>query len=214
MNAVGAVGLALYNFGQTVSIPFFTESWRPDSWLERVRENAGLGLHTLCLLDIKVKEQSEENLARCVFRPGSFDWEKREGPRELTVSSWALRRGRKIFEPPRFMSVPTAISQLLSLLPATPTATPSATPLPATALDPSTTLAISLSRVGDPSQTFVAGTLEELSHLGEEAFGGPLHSFVIVGRRFHALERDFARRWAVDQANWDRVAKEVYLVKD
>jgi diphthine synthase len=64
MNAVGAVGLALYNFGQTVSIPFFTDNWRPDSWLERVRENWQLGLHTLCLLDIKVKEQSEENLAR------------------------------------------------------------------------------------------------------------------------------------------------------
>lgn len=64
MNAVGAVGLALYNFGQTVSIPFFTETWRPDSWLERINENMELGLHTLCLLDIKVKEQSEENLAR------------------------------------------------------------------------------------------------------------------------------------------------------
>lgn len=67
MNAVGALGLALYNYGQTVSIPFFTDSWRPDSWLERVRENLRLGLHTLCLLDIKVKEQSEENLARSVF---------------------------------------------------------------------------------------------------------------------------------------------------
>ncbi len=64
MNAVGAVGLALYNYGQTISIPFFTETWRPDSWLDRVRENAQLELHTLCLLDIKVKEQSEENLAR------------------------------------------------------------------------------------------------------------------------------------------------------
>lgn len=64
MNAAGAVGLALYNYGQTVSIPYFTDKWRPDSWLERVRENLRLGLHTLCLLDIKVKEQSEENLAR------------------------------------------------------------------------------------------------------------------------------------------------------
>lgn len=66
MNAVGAVGLALYNYGQTVSIPFFTETWRPDSWLPRIEENMKLGLHTLCLLDIKVKEQSEENLARSV----------------------------------------------------------------------------------------------------------------------------------------------------
>ncbi|CEQ38690.1 SPOSA6832_00143, partial [Sporobolomyces salmonicolor] len=191
MNACGAVGLALYNYGQTVSIPFFTDNWRPDSWLERVRENLRLGLHTLCLLDIKVKEQSEENLAR----------------------------GRKIFEPPRFMSVPTALSQLLSLLPSdspssasdSEPATPSAAP---ESLTPSSTLAISLSRVGDPSQTFVSGTLSELSQLDEDAFGGPLHSFVIVGRRFHALERDFAGRWAVDRKEWDRVANEVYGVRD
>ncbi|KAG8928998.1 diphthine synthase, partial [Tulasnella sp. 418] len=63
MNAIGACGLQLYNFGQTVSIPFWTEKWRPVSWLGRIRENFELGLHTLVLLDIKVKEQSEENLA-------------------------------------------------------------------------------------------------------------------------------------------------------
>ncbi|GAA5981567.1 hypothetical protein JCM10908_004158 [Rhodotorula pacifica] len=201
MNAVGALGFALYNYGQTVSIPFFTDSWRPDSWLERVRENLRLGLHTLCLLDIKVKEQSEENLAR----------------------------GRKIFEPPRYMSVPCAISQLLSLLEEeqptaaasaatpgsdSPTASSPSTSSDAAALDPATTLAISASRVGAPSQRFVAGTLAELSQLDEEAFGGPLHSFVIVGRRFHALERDFAVRWAVDKQRWNEVSNTVYGVRD
>lgn len=108
------------------------------------------------------------------------------------------------------MSVPTAISQLLSLLPPPPSPPTS----PPHWLDPSTSLAISLSRVGDPSQKFVSGTLEELSQLGEDAFGGPLHSFVIVGKRFHALERDFAVRWAVDQGVWNKVAKEVYDVRD
>ncbi|GAA5888570.1 hypothetical protein JCM16303_000875 [Sporobolomyces ruberrimus] len=188
MNACGAVGLALYNYGQTVSIPYFTDSWRPASWLERIRENSRLGLHTLCLLDIKVKEQSEENLAR----------------------------GRKIFEPPRFMSVPTAISQLLSLLEEeeTPTTEDDKEVDSPESLSPSTTLAISLSRVGDPSQKFVSGTLSELSTLSEEDFGGPLHSFVIVGRRFHALERDFAARWSVKREEWDRVSNEVYKVRD
>ena len=66
MNAIGACGLQLYNFGQTVSLVFFTETWRPDSFYDRVKENADLGMHTLVLLDIKVKEQSEENLARSV----------------------------------------------------------------------------------------------------------------------------------------------------
>jgi len=66
LNASGACGLQLYNFGQTVSLVFFTETWKPDSFYDRLKENASLGLHTLLLLDIKVKEQSEENLARYV----------------------------------------------------------------------------------------------------------------------------------------------------
>ena len=64
MNAIGACGLQLYNFGQTVSLVFFTDTWKPDSFYDRIKENADLGMHTLVLLDIKVKEQSEENLAR------------------------------------------------------------------------------------------------------------------------------------------------------
>ena len=64
INAVGACGLQLYNFGQTVSLVFFTDTWKPDSFYDKIKENANLGMHTLVLLDIKVKEQSEENLAR------------------------------------------------------------------------------------------------------------------------------------------------------
>ncbi|SCZ91449.1 BZ3500_MvSof-1268-A1-R1_Chr1-2g01416 [Microbotryum saponariae] len=235
MNAVGAVGLALYNYGQTISIPYFTESWRPDSWLDRIRENLSLDLHTLCLLDIKVKEQSIENLARSVFwkiRVSEFGGVPRADDGVVSDGNTLIDRGRKIYEPPRFMSVPTAIEQLLSLLPPslpsndkdTAPATASdpsmtddrspLTPIPSPFLDPSQTLCISLSRIGDPSQTFVSGTLEELSHLDEDAFGGPLHSLVIVGKRFHALERDFTRRWAVNKESWDRVAKEVYGVRD
>ena len=51
MNAVGACGLQLYNFGQTVSLVFFTETWKPDSFYDRIKENADIGLHTLVLLD-------------------------------------------------------------------------------------------------------------------------------------------------------------------
>jgi diphthine synthase len=32
MNAVGCCGLQLYNFGETVSIPFWTETWQPDRY--------------------------------------------------------------------------------------------------------------------------------------------------------------------------------------
>jgi diphthine synthase len=85
MNAIGACGLQLYNFGQTVSMVFFQENWRPSSFYDRVKENRNIGLHTLVLLDIKVKEQSWENLAR----------------------------GRKVYEPPRYMTVAQCAQQML-----------------------------------------------------------------------------------------------------
>lgn len=84
MNAIGECGLQLYNFGMTVSIPFFTEKWRPDSFYDKIAENDSRNLHTLCLLDIKMKEQSEENLFQ----------------------------GKLIYEPPRFMTVCQALAQL------------------------------------------------------------------------------------------------------
>lgn len=50
MNAIGVVGLQLYRFGQTISIPFFTDEWKPDSFYEKLAFNQSGGLHTLCLL--------------------------------------------------------------------------------------------------------------------------------------------------------------------
>ncbi|KAG8484887.1 hypothetical protein CXB51_021328 [Gossypium anomalum] len=66
MNAIGICGLQLYRYGETVSIPFFTETWRPDSFYEKIERNRNLGLHTLCLLDIRVKEPTLESLCRSV----------------------------------------------------------------------------------------------------------------------------------------------------
>ncbi len=87
MNAVGCTGLQLYNFGQTLSIPFFADSYRPDSFYEKLAMNLKVKFHTLCLLDIKVKEQTPENLAK----------------------------GIRIYEPPRFMTVNRAIEQLMEI---------------------------------------------------------------------------------------------------
>ncbi|KAL5703824.1 diphthine methyl ester synthase [Ranunculus cassubicifolius] len=87
MNAVGVCGLQLYRYGETVSIPFFTDTWRPDSFYEKIKRNRSLELHTLCLLDIRVKEPSMESLAR----------------------------GRKVYEAPKYMKISTAIEQLLEV---------------------------------------------------------------------------------------------------
>lgn len=94
-------------------------------------------------------------------------------------------------------------------------------------LDPSTTLAITLSRLGTPTQLLVSGTLNQLAELPEEHFGPPLHSLVIVGKRVHPLEVEYAGEFAVGceggkereggiegegkrLGEWWRVAREVY----
>ncbi|XP_062103980.1 probable diphthine methyl ester synthase [Humulus lupulus] len=50
MNAIGICGLHLYRYGETVSIPVFAQTWRPDSFYEKIQSHQNLVLHTLCLL--------------------------------------------------------------------------------------------------------------------------------------------------------------------
>ncbi|XP_038270032.1 diphthine methyl ester synthase isoform X2 [Dermochelys coriacea] len=88
MNAVGCCGLQLYNFGETVSVVFWTDTWKPESFFDKIQKNKQNGMHTLCLLDIKVKEQSLEN----------------------------LMKGKKIYESPRYMNVNQAAEQLLAIV--------------------------------------------------------------------------------------------------
>jgi diphthine synthase len=52
MNAIAACGLQLYSFGQTVSIVFFEQNWRPDSFYDKIKVNKKSGMHTLCLLGL------------------------------------------------------------------------------------------------------------------------------------------------------------------
>lgn len=87
MNACGAAGLQLYHFGQTISVPWWTETWRPASFYDKLAVNKIAGMHTLCLLDIKVKEVSEAN----------------------------MMKGKMIYDPPRFMSVQEALQQLVEI---------------------------------------------------------------------------------------------------
>lgn len=88
INAVGCCGLQLYNYGEIVSIPFWTESWKPDSFYEKIKKNRRNGLHTLCLLDIRVKEPTMES----------------------------LMKKRREYEPPRFMSCAVAAEQLVKIV--------------------------------------------------------------------------------------------------
>ncbi|EEB07377.1 diphthine synthase Dph5 [Schizosaccharomyces japonicus yFS275] len=165
MNAIGACGLQLYKFGQTVSLVFFENGYRPQSFYDRIKENAELGFHTLVLLDIKVKEQSWENLAR----------------------------GRKIYEPPRYMSASLAAQQMLEVEEER-----------GEGICSPETLAVAVARLGSDDQTIKAGTLAELA---ETDVGAPLHSMVIIGKNVHDLEIDFLRAFAVNSETFDTVSK-------
>ncbi|KAF0309343.1 Diphthine methyl ester synthase [Amphibalanus amphitrite] len=154
MTAVGCCGLQLYSYGETVSIPFWTDDWRPDSFVERIDANLARGQHTLCLLDIKVKEQSVENLLR----------------------------GRKIYEPPRFMSVSVAAAQLLEAVGGRAETDPGLTPA---------SRVVGLARVGTDTERLVACTLREMAGVD---LGPPLHSLVVVGNT-HPMELDYLKQF-------------------
>uniref|UniRef100_A0A672K0T2 Diphthamide biosynthesis 5 n=1 Tax=Sinocyclocheilus grahami TaxID=75366 RepID=A0A672K0T2_SINGR len=154
MNAVGCCGLQLYNFGETVFIVFWMDTWRPESFYDKIKKNRDMGLHTLCLLDIKVKEQSMEN----------------------------LMRGRKIYEPPRYMTVTQAAEQLLEIL---QNRRDRGEELAMT----EDTVCVGLARVGAEDQTIRSGTLQELA---SSDLGGPLHLMIISGH-LHPLEVDMLK---------------------
>lgn len=147
MNAIGICGLQLYRYGETISIPFFTETWRPDSFYEKIQSNRSLGLHTLCLLDIRVKEPTLESLCR----------------------------GRKQYEPPRYMTINTAIEQLLEV----------EQKHGESAYDEDTDC-VGFARLGSEDQIIVAGTMRQLRMVD---YGKPLHCLVIVGKT-HPVEEE------------------------
>ncbi|XP_067935740.1 diphthine methyl ester synthase-like [Watersipora subatra] len=157
MTAIGCCGLQLYNFGETVSIVFWTETWRPESYYDKIAANRDRGMHTLCLLDIKVKEQSIENLAR----------------------------GRKIYEPPRYMSVNQAAEQLLEIV-------SNRRSRGQTLAFTENTLCVGLARVAANDQKIISGTLSALTSAN---FGAPLHSLIVVGK-VHPLEVDMLKLFA------------------
>ncbi|KAJ9186464.1 hypothetical protein P3X46_002034 [Hevea brasiliensis] len=161
MNAVGICGLQLYRYGETVSIPFFTDNWRPDSFYEKIRRNRELGLHTLCLLDIRVKEPS---------------WE-------------SLSRGRKKYEPPRYMTINNAIDQLLEI----------EQKRGESAYNEDTSC-VGFARLGSEDQMIVAGTMKQQLAVD---FGAPLHCLVIVGKT-HPLEEEMLDVYKLESARQDQ----------
>lgn len=87
MNVIGYVGLELYKYGKTTSIVFPQKNWLPHTPYEVIKNNLSLGLHTLCLLDIKIAEPSQENLIKGINKA----------------------------QPPKFMTINEALNVLLEI---------------------------------------------------------------------------------------------------
>lgn len=64
-NTLAETGLDEYKFGRIVTICFHAEKFAPDSFYKQILENVKIGLHTLCLLDIK-KEEKPKKLMNCI----------------------------------------------------------------------------------------------------------------------------------------------------
>ena len=157
INACGLTGLSLYRFGEAITIPFFNKNWRPYSFYEKIYKNYKNDLHTLVLLDIKLREVSDENLLR----------------------------GKKIFEPPRFMSIKVAIEQLLEA--------EEKTNLKLVTKD---LLCYGVARLGAPSQKIVSGNVFEL---GDVDFGSPLHSLIICAPTLHSIELEMFKFYNINK---------------
>lgn len=52
--------------------------------------------------------------------------------------------------------------------------------------------------------------VERAERRAVRAFGSPLHSLVLVGKRLHHLEAQYAGLFKVEGSRWDEVVKEVY----
>lgn len=92
----------------------------------------------------------------------------------------SLARGRKVYEPPRFMSISTALRQLLEV--------EAARGQGAYGGD---TLCVGVARLGSDSQQIVAGSMQQLLDVD---FGRPLHSLVIAGDT-HPVEREYLQQF-------------------
>jgi len=63
-NTIAETGLDEYKFGRIVTICYHSKDFEPDSFYKQIKQNQRIGLHTLCLLDIK-KDIEPKRLMNC-----------------------------------------------------------------------------------------------------------------------------------------------------
>ncbi len=78
MTAVGQVGLELYKYGRTTSMPFFEKSFKPAAPYDVIKQNKEQGLHTLVLLDIKKDKNRFMTISTALKQLLEIESEKKE----------------------------------------------------------------------------------------------------------------------------------------
>uniref|UniRef100_A0A1I8JNC1 diphthine methyl ester synthase n=1 Tax=Macrostomum lignano TaxID=282301 RepID=A0A1I8JNC1_9PLAT len=205
LTAVASCGLQLYTFGETVSSAGLAASWT-NCW-----GNWERNLHTLCLLDIRVREPTMESLlrGRPEFEPPSDPVTHLTPPARSKLS---LLHVLADFPRRRFMSCSVAAEQLLALLAEASAAEDNADLLAdsdAAELrnrlnrrkqlsPPERLLTVGLARLGSPDERIAACSLADIA---SRDLGPPLHSLVVPAPRLHPVEAEFLRQFADTEAD-------------
>ncbi len=78
LTAVGMTGLQLYKFGKTTSIPFIEDHPHLETPYNVIKENQSLGLHTLCLLDLKPQQNKFMTVPEAIVILENIEQRKQE----------------------------------------------------------------------------------------------------------------------------------------
>ncbi len=72
LTAIAETGLQLYKFGKTASMPTWRDNWKPDSFIEIIKQNKSISAHTLLLVDINLEIEKSKEQLREAFQKNSF----------------------------------------------------------------------------------------------------------------------------------------------
>jgi diphthine synthase len=171
LTAVGIAGLELYKYGKTTSIVFPDDNWLPETPYDVIKQNKEMGLHTLCLLDIKVAELSKEDMLK-------QERDRVTGSSEQAGDDCQAPNSERAVSlrpmPPRYMTVNEALDVLLRI-----------EEKRQENLITQETLVIGVARLGHEDYAVHAGTVAQLQ---KKDFGGPLHSLIVPGKLHHIEE--------------------------
>lgn len=158
-NVIGRVGLYSYNFGRTISLPYFFPGFQPTSIYDYLKKNKEIGLHTLVLLDIQMENK---------LNTENFDEYISKSDKNLDENLFSLNKNHK------FMTINEAIEQLIVL-----------EKLTKYNLLTEDSKIFAICRFATKSEKIFFDKIENLRKMD---FGAPLHSLIIPGKIDHIEE--------------------------